>query len=53
MIASLFVGQTFFILLHTSTKYGFKKTFPFVLAANITDIIVAIVAYYAVDYVLE
>ena len=40
-------------MMHTSIKQWFPKAFAFLLWSNITDPIVAAIAYYAVEYILE
>jgi len=53
LIAAVLVGQSFFVMMHTSIKQWFPKSLAFLLWANLTDPIVAFVSYYAVNYILS
>jgi threonine/homoserine/homoserine lactone efflux protein len=53
LISAVLVGQSFFVMIHTSSKQWFGKSLAFLLWANITDLLVAWIAYYAVGYVLD
>lgn len=50
---SILVGQSFFVMMHTSITQWFPKAFAFLLWSNISDPIIAGIAYYMVDYLLE
>jgi len=53
LITSILVGQSFFVMMHTSITQWFSKAFAFLLWSNLSDPIIAGVAYYMVDYLLE
>lgn len=53
LITAIVVGQSFFVMMHTSSKQWFGKSLAFLLWANVTDLLVAWLSYYAIAYLLD